>query len=134
MMFAGNKSFQAVYVKYDNKSSALHSSIIRSSRFAGMFHKESKKAFPSMSLVSDALQDEDISEAVMKDFALSKFKLPEFPDALLYGLISERIHSPDLAKIIVSDKADNDYKSFFTWLGQLLRLSYAEFNENARSG
>jgi len=82
-----------------------------------------------MSLVSDALQDEGISEAVMKDFAISKFKLPEFPDALLYGLISERIHSPDLAKIIVSDKAGNDYKGFFTWLGQLFRLSYVEFNE-----
>jgi len=65
----------------------------------------------------------------MKDFAISKFKLPEFPDALLYGLISGLVHSLGLAKIIVSDKAGNDYKGFFTWLGQLFRLSYVEFNE-----
>ena len=36
----------------------------------------------------------------------------------MYGVLSERIHIPDLTKVIVSDKSSQAYKDFFEYFGE----------------
>ena len=121
--------FRAIYFKYDNSSSAIHVSITTSDKFATRFLKESRKDYPSMTLVNAALHESAIWAAVAIDFSLPTLDLPKLSQTLLYGVISERIHFPDLASVIVSDKADKAYKDFFNELGRLFGLDYTEFDE-----
>jgi len=71
------------------------------SRFAGKCDRESKQTFPSMSLVNDVLQDDDVSKAVM--------------NFLMHYSLS--LYQSEHHDIVKSDKADNDYKGFFNLAG-----------------
>ena len=107
---------------------------INSAPFPNVFITNAKLQFPKMGVVNKYLTYDNVWHAFVNEVGLpSDTKLPRFGPNLLYGVISDEIHDPQLAKIIVSDKADAATKAFFHSLGKLLDKQYSEFDEELAS-
>ena len=75
------------------------------------------------------LKSKRVWDAFIKDLkAPEELKLPDFPNDLLYGLLSETIHYPDLQDIIISDLADPHFKDFYKFVASLSNKKYSEFD------
>ena len=121
--------FRGVYFKYAEKNSATFKQISLCD-LAKEFDKQSKETYPRMGTVNQVLKIHVVFQAVLADFGLNPLTvLPDFPETLLYGVLSEQLHNPDIAKVIVSDKSSNEYKKFFLVIGNFFKLPFLEFNE-----
>ena len=84
-----------------------------------------------MSCANTILQIESVWKAALADFNLAdqNIKLPAFPQNLLYGVVSEKIHNPDISKVYVSDLSSDEYKYFYKIFGPMFNFPYDEFQE-----
>lgn len=83
-----------------------------------------------MSVMNKAFQKEEIWKAALSDFKLDpNIRFPVFEADLLYGVVSERVHNPEIATVILSDKSTREYKEFFQVFGSKFGRGYAEFVE-----
>jgi hypothetical protein len=94
------------------------------------FCKNCYRDFPPMTTVNRLLKNDVIWDLIKRKFGFSnERKFPDFDDKLLYGVLSELIHNPDIENIIVSNLASNNYKDFFLELGVYFNRKCKEFNE-----
>lgn len=83
-----------------------------------------------MSMVNRVLREDKVWRAVLTELNLNPGTvLPTFSENLLYGVMSDRVHNPDLSNIIVSDRSSKEYKFFFSELSVLIDIPYKEFDE-----
>ena len=121
--------FRRIYDKWDNKQSLVFLAI-NNTHFNDKFRTERKKEFPSMSMVNRVLREDKVWRAVLTELNLNPGTvLPTFSENLLYGVMSDRVHNPDLSNIIVSDRSSKEYKFFFSELSVLIDIPYKEFDE-----
>ncbi len=123
--------FSGILLKYRDKQSLIFS-VIDGSCHAEQFRKLSEEAYPKMTPINAALKNATIWDAVKIEFNLpTTLRLPNFRNQLLYGVMSERLHDPDIMNIIVSDKSYKEYKEFFMALCDIVDTQYSEFDEES---
>ena len=89
-----------------------------------------KKKVISYTLMNQALINEEIKTVVWTHFNFDHtVVVPMFSDALIYGIMSEVLHSNYFNKIIVSDKSSLELKSFFNLLADYYKKPLEEFDE-----
>jgi hypothetical protein len=89
--------FRRIYDKWDNKQSLVFLAI-NNTLFNDKFRTERKKEFPSMSMVNRVLREDKVWRAVLTELNLNPGTvLPTFSENLLYGVMSDRVHNPDIS-------------------------------------
>ena len=121
--------FNLIYQKYGDENSKLYLEI-NNSTYAATFAKQSKAKFPQMKFVNQVLRNPKIWAAALTDLNLpSDLILPDFPDDLIYGVNSERVHNPDINGVFVSDKSPHPVKYFWKTMADVQLMVYKEFDE-----
>lgn len=86
----------------------------------------------SKSTMNQLLKIEEIQNIVWKNLNIStNITLPDFPNQLLYGAVSEIIHFPDVDRVLVSNMQTESFKAFFRYLAEKYDRDYEEFDEDA---
>ena len=81
------------------------------------------------------LSNDEVQNIIWKQFNLDlKYRLPVFGSSMLYGSISEIIHSPTIRDIIVSDESPEEYRFFFNELAKYYQINFVVFDEILASG
>jgi hypothetical protein len=76
---------------------------INETQFSKRIKEEAASPYPKMTPMNSVLGVVSVWNAVKEDLKLcSNLIFPTFAEELLYGL-TERIHNPDLTKVIISD-------------------------------
>lgn len=122
--------FNHVLDLYRLPNSPLKTEIAKT-RFGKDMEEEVKRhRQPKMSLVNKVLRINSVWSVVVREFSLGDDTIyPDFQGTLLYGVLSEGMHNPDLTKVIVSDLSESNYKTFFRRAAQFCDLGFTEFKE-----
>jgi hypothetical protein len=76
----------------------------------------------SMSAVDRLFEDPAFKDAVWDTFGFDQScDYPSFPGDILYGLLSERIHGPNLTAIYLRSEKDRKHACFFEDIGRLVK-------------
>ena len=103
---------------------------INSSTHADRLKNQASKKFPSMTIINKVLSIDSVWKTVISEYKFpAGLKFPEFPRYLIYGVVSDNIHNPDITKIILSNLADKNYRNFFSELSIVTGKSITEFDE-----
>lgn len=124
--------FREVYNLYKNPRTETFKRI-SSSVAASEIKVESSKPFPKMTSINKALKIPEIWQAVLVDLKVDpkceNIAFPDFVQSLLYGIVSDVVHNPDITSVILSDKSSVQYRIFFECFGDFFGVSYKEFIE-----
>jgi uncharacterized membrane protein (UPF0127 family) len=128
------KFFWMVIDQYrNNASSTIHKAAKAASKTnptIKSFVVETTKTFPKMSTIEKAVRETTIQNAVWSHFNLNtNCPFPIFASGLLYGALSDVVHSPRRQEIIVSDMMDAELKCFFEDMSKLCGVKIKEYNE-----
>lgn len=87
--------------------------------------------YPKMAVINKLLSEKSVWMATKATFKFPEnLVFPEYCDSnMLYGVLSNSIHNPDLFSVIVSDKAEEPVKCFYKALSVFHELRYTEFND-----
>ena len=98
---------------------------------SGEFKKIVKSGYPKMSTMNKILLNEALWSIIAVNLGLPvTLKFPNLESSsLIYGVLSDSIHNPDLDRVILSNKSDETFKVFFKALAVMLKKSYFEFDE-----
>ena len=85
---------------------------------------------PKMTAINDYFRhNKDAWSIIAEEYKLSGCTFPLISNTLLYGVVSEAIHNPDMVSVIVSSASTEDYKVFFEEISNLIPFKYKEFDE-----
>jgi hypothetical protein len=94
------------------------------------FISEMKKPFPRMKVAENVLKVSPIHATVWKYFNFdANCPLPNLDPNLLYGTLSDVVHTPKCKEIIISDHAIPQIRCFFNLLAKHQCTSVREYKE-----
>jgi len=87
-----------------------------------------KLGAPSMSSINSALLDDNIRKFVWEKLNIEE-EFPILPDDLLYGVLGQSIHKPDIKALILGKNAPQKFKKFFRCLATTEKINVIEYDE-----
>ena len=88
------------------------------------------KEYISFSAVNKLLLNPALKNYIWKKFSFPDTVLmPSIPEILLYGVLSEFLHSDQFNKVILSNLANSEFKEFISCLSNYYEKSIVEFDE-----
>ena len=93
------------------------------------------KQAPSMSNMDRLVRHEAVKTAVWDRFQFDQdVPYPKVPSRLLYGVIPEEVHEPELQAVLVSDRATPEYRDFLGLLCKHFDVKLKIYSEEAADG
>ncbi len=91
--------------------------------------QEIRKSFPKMTTINRILENEFCRQAVWQAMGLnSSVPLPSLHNNLLYGTLSDAVHSPGMRTVYLAKESDKSLVVFFSEVSVLFKTDITFFN------